>query len=364
MSHKCFRFLCCMVVVGGVSLLARAWQTPTTAQPVAVSTRMAEKIVFVRADPSLGVQSIQSVTDLDGFSGNITGAHDAPQFRATSASNPKTSEIALMNPDGSGVTQIHVFGSDPSLSPDGKRIAFCSIRESQYAQIYVMNADGKEAKRLTSFESDAGGPVWSHDGKKIAFYAFAQKDPRRNPQIWVMDADGSNQKRITEHGLDPAWSNNDSQIVFASNRADNVFQIYVMNADGSNVKRLTKHKAEDSSPAWAPDGAAIVYSSESEGDRRGLFMMGADGSDPHGLAHSKHQDFCFPAWSLDGRTIAFTALNRLGPQAIVVGEDRPRCEVWSGEYQIFTMDSEGKIHQISDAKLMGMRPSYGRVASQ
>jgi len=365
MPSKYLRLLRCLFVLAGISSLAAGWQSTTPSQPTTSSARLSvDRIIFVRADPSLGVQSIQSVTDVDGFSGNITGSHEGPQFRATASVNPKTSEIALMNPDGSAVTQLHVFGSDPSLSLDGRRIAFCSIRESQYSQIYVMNADGKEVKRLTNFESDAGGPVWSHDGKKIAFYAFAQKDPRRNPQIWVMDSDGSNQKRITEHGLDPAWSHNDSQIVFASNRADNVFQIYVMNADGSNVKRLTKHKAEDSNPAWAPDGAAIVYSSESEGDRRGLFMMGADGSDPHGLAHSKHQDFCFPAWSLDGRTIAFTALNRLGPQAIVVGEDKPRCEVWSGEYQIFTMDSEGKIHQITDAKLMGMRPSYGRVASQ
>ena len=43
------------------------------------------------------------------------------------------------------------------------------------------------------------------------------------------------------------------------------------------------------------------------------------------------------------------------------GEEKPRCEQWSGEYQIFAMDEEGKIHLLSDAKIMGTHPSYGRL---
>jgi Tol biopolymer transport system component len=256
-----------------------------------------------------------------------------------------------------------VFGSDPSLSPDGTKVAYCSLRESIYSQIYVMNSDGTGDRRVTNFNTgDACGPVWSHDGKKIAFYAFALAQPSRNPQIFVMDSDGSNQEKLMDRGLDPSWSPDDTQIAFASKR-DGIFQIYAMNANGTNVRRLTKHNAEDSNPAWAPDGAAIAYISATGDDRRGLFIMAANGSDQHGVAHSKHQDFCFPAWSLDGKTLAFTALNRLGTQNIVIGEERPRCEQWSGEYQIFVMDSEGKIHQLSDTKLMGMRPSYGHVVA-
>jgi len=135
-----------------------------------------------------------------------------------------------------------------------------------------------------------------------------------------------------------------------------------MNSDGSGVTRLTKGNGEASNPAWAPDGAAIVYSAASEGDRRALFLMGKDGSDPRRLAFSKHQDFCFPGWSIDGSLILFTALNRVGPQGIVVGEERPRCEQWTGEYQIFTLDGEGKTHRLTDSKLAAMRASYGRVA--
>jgi TolB protein len=355
-----------------IARVVYCWQaaaSPAPAKAAATAPQaLKEKIVFVRADPSQGVSSIQSITDtsngtgMDAY-GGATGHHDAPQFQATAAANPRTSQIGTMNPDGSGAITLHVYGSDPDLSPDGAKIVYCSLRDDIYSQIYTMNVDGSDQKRITNIKTgDACGPVWSHDGKKIAFYAFAQTNPSRNPEIWVMDPDGSNQKRLTDHGLDPSWSPDGRQIAFASKR-DGVFQIYAMNSDGSNVRRLTKHNAEDANPAWAPDGGAIVFISATGDDRRGLFIMGADGSGQHGLAHSKNQDFCFPSWSPDGKTLVFTALNRVGPQGIVQGEEKPRCEEWSGEYQIFAMDSEGKTHQLSDAKLMGMRPSYGRMLS-
>src|SRR5262249_452506 len=154
---------------------------------------------------------------------------------------------------------------------------------------------------------------------------------------WVMDPDGSNQKKLTDHGQVPAWSPDGKQIAFESHR-DGLFQIYAMSSDGSNVHRLTKSNSESSNPLWPPDPGSIPCISATGDDRRGLFLMGPDGSDPHGLAHSKHQDFCFPTWSSDGRTIIFSALNRVGSQRIIQGEEKPRCEQWSGEYQIFAMD--------------------------
>lgn len=330
----------------------------------AKSGALKEKIVFVHADPSQGVTATRILTDIDTKTGTFQGTHAAPEFEPVARANQRGSEIGIMNADGSGVVQFHVSGTDPAISPDGKQIVFCSVRDNIYFQIYVMNSDGSSPKRLTDVKTgDACGPAWSHDGKKIAFHAYALTNPNHNPDIWTMDADGSNQKRVIDHGIDPTWSPNDKQIAFASSR-EPLFHIYSVNADGSNLKKLTSGNQEDSNPSWAPDGGAIVYSAEGEGGRRGLFIMGADGSDPHRLAFSKHQDFCFPTWSPDGKTIAFTTLNRVSAQPKVVGEEVPRCEAWSGEYQIFTMDSEGKTHQLTDTKLSVMRPSYGRVPAQ
>jgi Tol biopolymer transport system component len=96
-----------------------------------------------------------------------------------------------------------------------------------------------------------------------------------------------------------------------------------------NVRRLTEDKGEDSAAAWAPDGASIVFVSDREGQHPALFLMAADGSRQHRIVFSKRQDFCFPAWSLDGRVTAFSALNRKATQFITVGEERPR-EMWTG----------------------------------
>ncbi len=365
-------------VACGVFLLLQLFWRQLSAQ-TAAGKGIKEKIVFVRADPSIGVSSMRSITVADSSPGDVgtqanevTGAgqggmtttsHDAPDMQSRAVANPKSSEIELMNPDGSGITKLRVFGSDPMISPDGSKIVYCSQRDTIYSQIYVMNSDGSNPKRITDYKTgDACGPAWSPDGKKIAYYAFALTQPSRNPEIWVMDADGANAKKLTDHALDPTWSPDGKQIAFASHR-DGIFQIYAMSADGSNVRRLTKHNAEDSNPAWSPDGSSIAYISATGDDRRGLFVMNPDGSAPQGLVHSKHQDFCFPSWSPDGKLVVFSALNRLGSQGIVTGEEKPRCEQWSGEYQIFVADSDLKIKQLTDARVMGTRPSYGRVAA-
>jgi dipeptidyl aminopeptidase/acylaminoacyl peptidase len=328
-----------------------------------------DKIVFVRADPTVGVQSIQQITEPNGFAptnelGVSKDHHDAPQFQATSSRDPRKNEIGLMNPDGSGIALLHVFGTDPTLSPDGTKIAYCSLQETQYAQLFVMNLDGSGRKRITNFQNgDACAHAWSRDGKKIAFHAFALMNPPRSPGIWLMDADRSNQKKLMDRALDGAWSPDYRQIAFESNRDGGVFQIYVMNSDGSSVKPMTKTKGKLRIRRGLQMGRPLLIAQPRMDDRRGLFLIGMDASEPRRLAFSKHQDFCFPTWSLDGKFIAFTALNRVGPQAIVVGEERPRCEQWSGEYQVFTFDSDSQTHRLTEAKLAVMRVAYGKVAT-
>jgi Tol biopolymer transport system component len=319
-----------------------------------------EKIVFVRPDPVIVASSSGTRLFADPVGGAIHAVED-PSMQFNANADAKMNLLATMNPDGTGIVDLHINGYDPSVSPDGTKIAFCSLRDDQYSQIYIANADGSGQKRITKITTgDSCGPVWSHDGKKIAFYSFALTHPSRNPAIWIMDPDGSNMTRIAEHAMSPSWSPDSRRLAFASNK-DGKFQIYTMNSDGTSVRRLTNNKAEESAPAWAPDGAAIVFVSDREGEHPALFIMGADGSEQHRLAFSKRQDFCFPAWSLDGKTIAFSSLNRVGPQPVAVGEERPKCELWTGEYQMFTMDSDGKLHQLTNTKYMATKPTYGRL---
>jgi len=103
-------------------------------------------------------------------------------------------------------------------------------------------------------------PDWSPDGRQIAF------DTTRdgNFEIYVMNADGSNQRRLTNHfNVDarPSWSPNGRQVVFHSSRdvphkteenstGYSAFEIYVMDADGSNVRQLTFNDHFDAHPDW------------------------------------------------------------------------------------------------------------------
>ena len=158
--------------------------------------------------------------------------------------------IRVVNADDSGLTSL-TTGRYPEWSPDGERIAFYSSRSGS-SEIHVMDADGSDIAQITSYGSrlrDPGPPSWSPDGRRIAF--TSDKDDRgRAPQIYVMDADGSDVVQLTNHpsgnGV-PSWSPDGRRIAFISGRDG---EIYVMNADGSGATRLTNNPAPDLSPAW------------------------------------------------------------------------------------------------------------------
>ena len=138
----------------------------------------------------------------------------------------------------------------------GLLIAFVSERDGN-CEIYVINADGSNQKRLTSNPADDAYPAWSPDGKKIVFSSSISRQRTivpKDAEICVMNADGTETKRLTNNntgdGL-PSWSPDGEKIVFCSDRDGN-YEIYVMNADGSEQKRLTVNPAADKDPCWSP----------------------------------------------------------------------------------------------------------------
>jgi Tol biopolymer transport system component len=151
----------------------------------------------------------------------------------------------------------------PTFSPDGTQIAFRHgddlVEPSGDEEVYVMNADGTNVRRLTDNADFDSAPAWSPDGQWLAF-EHAPGDtltPGTEPQekdIYVMRPDGSDVRRLTDSpGLDegPVWSPDGTKIAFSSAR-DGQQEIYVMNADGSDQRRLTTNPARDESPDWQP----------------------------------------------------------------------------------------------------------------
>jgi eukaryotic-like serine/threonine-protein kinase len=257
-------------------------------------------------------------------------------------------EIYVMNPDGTDqrrLTHNSVIEGEPAWSPDGRRIAFDS-RRSGGIDISLMNSDGTEETPLTSLIQTgmaAFDATWSPDGKRIAFQSFA------TPDIFVINADGTGLTNLTNHPAKdghPDWSPDGRRIAFTSNRDGND-EIYVMNTDGTKPVRLTFNARSDTSPRWnlspdwSPDGTKIAFASDRDGDQE-IYVMNADGTNPVRLTFNPGEDGA-PSWSPDGKMIAFH-------RRVL------------GHLQIFVMNADGsnitRLTELSPVAFNGW-PSWG-----
>ena len=120
--------------------------------------------------------------------------------------------IYTMNPDGSNQTLAIAGGDQPDWSPDGTKIAYRRYPSGQsHSDIFIANADGSNPVNLTARignTSDEAVPAWSPDGTKIAFASNLHEYDADSYEIYVIDANGRNLKRLT-HGTgtnyDPDW---------------------------------------------------------------------------------------------------------------------------------------------------------------
>lgn len=203
-------------------------------------------------------------------------------------------------------------GCGGSGSP-GNAIAFVSSQDGDYA-IYGMNTDGTNQGRLTDERGDLSTregiqfqtePAWSPDGTRIAF-ASAREG---SFDIYVMNSDGTGTKRLTslkENDQHPTWSPDGSRIAFT--RFSDVDHLYVMNADGTGARRLTDDDlTAEAEPAWSLDGRWIAYSHRASGsDLREIWVVRPDGSGRRSVTKLDAKSYT-PTWAPDSKRLAFSS---------------------------------------------------------
>lgn len=206
-----------------------------------------------------------------------------------------TYDIFTAKPDGSDLkrlTDTEGYDAEATVSPDGKKIVFTSMRNGDL-DLYTMDIDGKNVKRLTDALGYDGGAFFSPDSKKICYRAHhpqAEEDRKTyrdllaknwvkpsKMELYVMNADGSGKQQLTSNGnanFCPYFTPDARQLIFASNMDDPRgrppnFELYLIDLESKKTERVTQDPSFDGFPMFSPDGKKIVWASNRNAKQRG-----------------------------------------------------------------------------------------------
>ncbi len=259
----------------------------------------------------------------------------------------------------------------PRWSPDGRRLAFLSDRDGEPAQLYVMPADGGEARKLTALDRGAGPAVWSPDGGRIVFAARVLKEPP--------PGDGEARRR---------WEQRPRVITAAQYKSDGqgytfdaVTQLFVVSAqadladdgpapafkategqategqatEGAEPQQITFGDGDDRAPAWSPDGRRIAFGRNRSGradyNLSDVWVVDADGANPWRLTQGVGRATS-PSWSPDGTAIALYGTDTQEP-----GFGETAVRVWT-----VALEREGSGAGVATAGARRLAPGDDRAA--
>ena len=194
--------------------------------------------------------------------------------------------------------------------------------------IYVMDDDGRNAKILVKRVDGRSvlWPVWSRDGKQIAFLRKRPIVPKQTPTyaVFIINSDGTGEYRLTEGDDDEfiaSWSPDGKHLVFTSDRlakpgtAQN--DAWRINIETKALRRLTRTVSLTTEVAWSPDGKYIAYRDKT-GVGTTIHLMRADGSGQHELVKSNRTHWRDgPRWSADSKSVLYEEWNGHSEKVVI-----------------------------------------------
>ncbi len=210
----------------------------------------------------------------------------------------------------------------PRWAPDGQRLAFLSHQDGE-PSVYLMTRDGSKATMVTANSGLDYIGGWSPDGEWLVFHRNGNEADRG---LWLRNPAGVNLVRLTdEPDSDPVWSPDGKHIAFVRTEGDNS-DIYLISRKKDSdwrgdpdTTRLTKAEGDDTSPAWSPKGGNLAFVSYRTGSAE-IFVMRGDGSKQSALTNNTADDLA-PVWSPDGERLAFVSYLYGSGEIIVMKKD-------------------------------------------